>query len=331
MSPGLLVAGSLTLDNVRTADGVLLPPRPGGNVIFAALGARLWSNAVGLVSRAGADYPADALDRLAARGLDLAGITRVDAPHGMNVAFSYAPDGSRIRIFPPAIMQSIPPAERARFTDYTAAGPATRFAIWQVFSPDASDIPPTWLGRIAAAHLAAMPVTSHLSLAPALRPARVQLDSPWYDERAMHVPLHSKLLADLALLMPSEADLLIWRPQTPPLTTAADLARENDRPVLVKRGSDGAVLIGPEGRHKAHWPAFPLPIVDLTGAGDAFCGGFLAGLAATGDWLQAGAHGTVSASFAIGGIGTDALFAPDPAEASRRLAWVRDHMTKTEE
>ena len=113
MSPGLLVAGSLTVDNVRTADGVLLPPRPGGNVIFAALGARLWSNAIGLVSRAGADYPAGALDRLAARGLDLAGITRVDAPHGMNVAFSYAPDGSRIRIFP-ARHHAIHPTGRAR-------------------------------------------------------------------------------------------------------------------------------------------------------------------------------------------------------------------------
>lgn len=34
--PDLVVAGSLTVDNVRTAQGDLLPPRPGGNVIFAA-------------------------------------------------------------------------------------------------------------------------------------------------------------------------------------------------------------------------------------------------------------------------------------------------------
>ena len=325
--PDLLVAGSLTIDNVRTANGDLLPPRPGGNVIFAALGARLWSDAVGLVSRAGADYPAGALERLTSLGLDLSGITRVDAPHGLNVAFNYAADGSRIRVFPPAIMQSIPLHERGRFMDYTAAGLEARFAVWQAFSPDASDIPVAWAGRVGAAHLAAMPVSSHLSLARALQPARVQLDSPWYDERAMHVPVHQRLLADLAILMPSEADLLIWRPEMDPLVTAADLARENSRPVLVKRGSEGAILIGVDGRRKAHWPAIPAPVIDLTGAGDAFCGGFLAGFAATGDWSQAGAHGTVSASFAIGGIGTDALFEVDPTEAARRLAWARSHMT----
>ena len=130
--------------------------------------------------------------------------------------------------------------------------------------------------------------------------------------------------------MPSEADLLTWRPGDDPLVTAANLARENDRPVLVKRGSEGAILIGADGRRKLHWPAIPVPVIDLTGAGDAFCGGFLAGFAATGDWLQAGARGTVSASFAIGGIGTDALFEIDPTEAARRLTWVRNNMTKTE-
>ena len=328
--PDLVVAGSLTVDNVRTAQGDLLPPRPGGNVIFAALGARLWSSSVGLVSRAGADYPAHALERLASLGLDLGGITRVDAPHGMNVAFNYAPDGSRIRVFPSTVMQAIPVAERGRFTDYTAAGLDARFTVWQAFSPDASDIPAGWVGRIGAAHLAAMPVSSHLSLAPALQPARVQLDSPWYDERRLDDALHPRLLLDLALLLPSEADLLIWRPGADPLVTAAGLARENARAVLVKRGSAGAVLIGADGQQSAHWPAIPVPVVDLTGAGDAFCGGFLAGFAASGDWLEAGAHGTVSASFAIGGIGNDALFDPDPAEAARRLAWVRTNMTRYE-
>ena len=223
-APALLIAGSLTIDNVRTAAGDLLPRRPGGNVVFAALGARLWSFSIGLVSRAGANYPAGALETLAALGLDLGGITRVDAPHGMNVAFNYAPDGSRVRIFPPEVTAAIPEAERPRFTDYGAAGPQARFATWHAFSPDASDIPAAWLRRVRAAHCAAMPVQSHLSLAAALTPDWVQVDSPWYDERAPDVDFHTPLLAGLAMLLSSEADCLVWRPQAPPLATAAALA-----------------------------------------------------------------------------------------------------------
>ena len=328
-APALLIAGSLTIDNVRTAGGDLLPRRPGGNVVFAALGARLWSGSIGLVARAGTDYPAGALEDLAALGLDLGGITRTGTPHGMNVAFSYAPDGSRVRIFPPEIMAEIPDAERARFTDYGAAGSQARFATWLAFSPDASDIPPAWLGRIRAAHCAAMPVQSHLSLAGALAPARVQVDSPWYDERAPAVDFHTKLLAGIAMLLPSEADCLVWRPAGgASLETAAALAREASRPILVKRGSEGAVLLGTDGQPVMAWPACPVTVIDPTGAGDAFCGGFLAGLDRFADLAQAGACGTVSASFAVGGEGTDGLLRADPAEAARRLAWVLNNMER---
>ena len=48
-----------------------------------------------------------------------------------------------------------------------------------------------------------------------------------------------------------------------------------------------------------HLPAFDAPAVDPTGAGDAFCGGFMAGMAATGDVIDAAALGSAAASFAI--------------------------------
>ncbi|MCA9947120.1 MAG: hypothetical protein KC449_26755, partial [Anaerolineales bacterium] len=48
-------------------------------------------------------------------------------------------------------------------------------------------------------------------------------------------------------------------------------------------------------------------IADVTGAGDSFCGGFMVGLAQTGDPAQAVAYGLVSASLVIEGYG--ALYA----------------------
>jgi sugar/nucleoside kinase (ribokinase family) len=44
-------------------------------------------------------------------------------------------------------------------------------------------------------------------------------------------------------------------------------------------------------------------LADPTGAGDAFCGGFLAGMQRTGDPLGAVLHGSVSASLKLEGSG----------------------------
>ena len=61
-------------------------------------------------------------------------------------------------------------------------------------------------------------------------------------------------------------------------------------------------------------------LVDPTGCGDSFCGGFLVGLAETGDLRTALAHGAVAASFAGEGHGAEHALRPDRAEARRRLA-----------
>jgi len=62
-----------------------------------------------------------------------------------------------------------------------------------------------------------------------------------------------------------------------------------------------------DGRPAVQLPAFHRPgdraIVDVTGAGDAFCGGFAAGLLETGDPVRAGQYGLVSASIVIEGYG----------------------------
>ena len=73
-------------------------------------------------------------------------------------------------------------------------------------------------------------------------------------------------------------------------------------------------------------PAYPVKhIVDVTGAGNAYCGGFVYGLATTGDALQAGWYGGVSASLALHQFG--ALYPLDGLKetAQARLDWYRQH------
>src|SRR5262245_35161548 len=113
-APELVVFGCLTLDNVVTAEGVCLPQSFGGNCLYAVLGARLWCDRVGIVSRYGADYPGAVFELLRETGIDAAGLARLDRPHGRNMAFAYRADGSRTRAIPPEVLARIPPRERPR-------------------------------------------------------------------------------------------------------------------------------------------------------------------------------------------------------------------------
>ncbi len=322
-APKLIIFGSFTLDNVIAPSGAMLPRNCGGNVVYAAAGAALWTGGVGLVAPVGADYPADFLARLADRGLDLGGVRRFDAPHGMNVAFWYRPDGSRERRFPPDVVARIPPAERARYTDYTVHGPDHRYRVWFEGSPVPADVPEAWIASAAGAHAAALPVQRHIDMMRHLRARRpdmaLNVDSPWFDERTPDADFASPLFAAIDTLLPSEADLAIAFPKRTPIDAARTLTERGARRVVVKLGAAGSAIVARDAA-PVSVPAVPVAVVDPTGAGDAYCGGFLAGLVETGDALMAAAFGTVSASFAVETVGPLALLEADAATARLRLA-----------
>ena len=70
-------------------------------------------------------------------------------------------------------------------------------------------------------------------------------------------------------------------------------------------------------------------MVDTTGAGDAYIGGFLVGLGEGVDVVEAGAHAAVSASFAIEQFGVPSFGPTTPGEAERRLDWARERIEST--
>ena len=73
-------------------------------------------------------------------------------------------------------------------------------------------------------------------------------------------------------------------------------------------------------------PAYPAQVQDTTGAGDAYCGGFLAGYTLTGNPVTAALYGTVSASYVVEAIGALATHQPSLTEAQTRLAVIVERM-----
>ena len=114
------------------------------------------------------------------------------------------------------------------------------------------------------------------------------------------------------------------------LDDPADLARamldDGARVVALRLGADGSLAARADQPGLIHLPAVTVAeIVDQTGAGNAYCGGFLAGWLATGgDLLAAACYGGTAASFALEVTGVLDPSAVGPAERERRRRWLAD-------
>jgi sugar/nucleoside kinase (ribokinase family) len=101
--------------------------------------------------------------------------------------------------------------------------------------------------------------------------------------------------------------------------------------VIIKKGEHGALFLSGDESHVM--PAFPLAdVIDPTGAGDSFAGGFMGYLASTGrsdpeSLKRAMAYGTVVASFTVEDFSLRRLQRTDRAAIDRRLADYRAMMS----
>jgi ribokinase len=125
--------------------------------------------------------------------------------------------------------------------------------------------------------------------------------------RAENRALFGQLAALLDVFSPNlvQARRLTGREEPRQVLTA--LLDAGVRVAVLRMGEAGS-LVARQGAAPVAVPAVPITrVVDVTGAGNAYCGGFLVGLAETGDLEQAGRYGAVSASFALEQFG--AMFA----------------------
>jgi len=147
------------------------------------------------------------------------------------------------------------------------------------------------------------------------------------EEELRRVVLPLLALADVVKL--SEEDLAALVGTSDPACGSAEVLERGPRLVVVTRGKEGC--FGRSARWTLAVPGFRVPVVDTTGAGDAFAGGLLAGLLALGgtpEALPALGEGDLLAALrlanAVGALTTTARGAipalPDCAAVRRFLA-----------
>jgi len=331
-----LAVGNCTLDDVVTPDGRVSPRQLGGNAVYAAAGMRLWGVDVSLVSVVGADYPATWLEQLAAASIDVTAVTRIDEPHLLRSRAFYFPDGSRTdRI---AEARAILPAHAGEIIDleseYTDTGSPLHRRIWPTFCPDLSQWE-TVAQRASFAHFAPGPLPCSRANAAFLKclsgdDVVISFDWPWWDWD-QEGQVDAELLRIVDYLLPSieeltlHADAAIGEEERGEhsdghvFEAARRLLDYGPSGVGVKMGARGMRLLLNGEQDWRQVPIYPAQVVDPTGAGDAFCGGFLVGLSRTGDPVRACLHGAVSASFIIEEFGVLHSLQVDATTANGRL------------
>lgn len=296
--PRVVVIGNLTIDDVVLPDGTTAMGSIGGNTIYAALGARLWEPSVGIVTRRGEDFPPGGLEPLVRLGIRTDGVVEIPGPTVRNWVV-YEDDGRRHWLYRT-------PPERS----YEVA-----------VRPE--DVPTPWLAdgdRVV--HVAAMPLDAAEAVVDRIEReapgARITLDTheDWgSDVRDEVLALASRVHA----FVPSSEEVsTLFGGDLVGRGALERLASLPTPVVVVKLGADGCVVRS-EGRV---WSIgiSEGEVVDVTGAGDAFCGGFAAGLADGWSPVEAARRGTVSAAFAVARFSSASLAAVDPGNAERRLA-----------
>lgn len=144
------------------------------------------------------------------------------------------------------------------------------------------DTPDTLLAHSRIVHLGGYFLLPGLDGAPAaalLQRAkalgcRTSLDMAW-DVHGRWMSTLAPCLLHLDVLFGNRDELARVTGSSDPARIAAVLRESGVGIVAVKLGEEGAYV--DDGNWRGRVPAFSVDVVDTTGAGDAFCGGFLAG------------------------------------------------------
>lgn len=323
----IVCTGGLRIDYLITRDGEAHCGLPGGNALYAAAGAKLWADDVALWARYGRNFPAAWVDTLSDLGLETEGLIPLTDDQEHRTFYAYTPEGTRDDTQPDRhfarIGRQLPP-DLAGYVHSTPQQDDPHS--FEPLAPRPEDWPEAY-GPDTAVHLAPLPLATHLNAPARLRENGVSLISVDPGERYMipeRIPYLREMLPQVDAFLPSDqevrslfgADVDLW-------AAAAQLAEWGAPIIVIKIGPHGVLLLDRVSGIRRHLPAYYPPgdphIIDVTGAGDSFCGGFLAGLMQTGDALQAAQMGQVSASMVIEGYGALYALELDPATAAARL------------
>lgn len=288
----LLVVGSVALDSVKTPFGEVTEVLGGSATYFST--AASYFTTVRLIAVVGEDFPEAHVKFLKSRGIDLTGLERRP--------------GQTFR-WKGAYTHQL---NEAQTLD-------TRLNVFETFRPNIPDSyrASEWLflGNID-------PELQLSVLQQVKRPSLVACDTMnFWIERKREALWRVLEQVDVLIINDGEARALGQNPNL--VQVAKEVLSRGVKHLIIKRGEYGVLMFNQKSTFGA--PAFPLEaVLDPTGAGDTFAGGFMGYLSSTGNlseesFRRAVVFGSVMASFTVEGFSLDRLRALDYKEIEARF------------
>jgi hypothetical protein len=332
-NPRDLFVGDLRREFTLTAEDEWILDTPGGSLLYASGGYLVWESGKGpgLLTRVGEDYPEIWLEQFAAKNLDTNGV--VVLPRSMDLRSCTLLERNSIQSTtnPLGYISKREVGLPKDLIGYTHPLSITsnrrerrETAIREI------DIPPAYESA-SGVHICPLDYLSHNLLPAVFRNkgfSTITLDPCSSYMVPDYFGDFPSLVTGLTAVLPSEDDLRnLYKGKSVDLwEIAGDLGHYGCDLVVVKRGPAGQYLYDAASRRKWQVPAYPARVVNPKGAGNAFCGGFLAGYRRNYDPLEGVLCGNVSASLSVEGhgafFGLDAL----PGLAEARLEALRDEV-----
>jgi len=264
-------------------DSIFLPDRNmpfvvlGGSAAYVSFAARRLDTRVSVISKVGGDFPNAYLWWLRQEGVDLSGVARVENAQTTRFELKYSSDfsGRALRLknrAPPITVEDLPSSLKARAIH---------------IAPIAGEITYEVAEKLRSC-------TDVLSLDP-------QGLVRNFDENGnvTHGPLTDKRILDLVNIYKSSLTEIEAVTNQSNLNSAIKAIHDHGvKAVIVTLGMKGAVL-SVEGNFYNIPACKPEKVVDPTGAGDAFIGGFLAEYINGENYLRCACVGSVAASLVV--------------------------------
>ena len=300
---------NVIIDDIVLWDGRTYMGTLGGSGSHAVVGMRTWNDApLGLVGYLGDDAPEPFVAHLQRLGVSPVGLVHragLPTPRAWQL---FETDGKRTEVFRTSLSEFV--ANQVRFDELNAE------------LKQSSGFHVQWGGSMKE-------TTRLVRQLKMTNPSAVVVFEPIDDFLGLDRAAWAPLLRECDVFLPNLEEAATLTGKSSPADMATVLLDWGADRIVIRMAEQG---IWVQDRRGNRWqiPAVPTQVVDVTGAGNAFCGGLLAGLVEDLPFLETALRGLVGASFAIEQVGVPETLVPGSPEAFRRLDWARDQVRNME-
>ena len=322
-----IIFGQLTREFLLPLAGQPRLDVPGGSLLYAGAGLGAWESGIGLVGRVGNEYSRAWLNDVKLRGFDTSGVRILTKDMDVRDFVAYNESFEANRVNPVSHF-----ARREMTFPKSLLGYQPDNKLDEEIKLTVRDIPDDYL-TARAAYLCPMDLITQTQLIAGLK--RGNVHSFILDPSAVTISPAARrelpaLLNGVTAFLPSEEEIRnLFQSETHDLWEMAEaVSLYGCEYVVIKRGRNGQYLYDADAKRKWEIPAYPARMEDVTGVGDAFGGGFVAGFCKEYDPLDGVLYGNVSASLKLEGYGAFHPMDVMPGLADARLSALREMVRK---